>query len=56
MCVMVWVASWGKGERSKLFVLEHDFKLKKYRYSANFYIKVLENWVLEHYYNNLIFI
>jgi hypothetical protein len=43
MRVMVWVAFWGREERSKLFVLERDFELKKHRYSTNFYIKVLEN-------------
>jgi hypothetical protein len=43
MWVMVWAAFWGQGERSKLFVLERNFKLKKHGYSANLYIEVLEN-------------
>jgi len=55
MRVMVWAAFWGQGERSKLFVLERDFESKKHRYSANSYIEVLENRVLEHYHDDLIF-
>jgi hypothetical protein len=38
-----------------LFVLERDFESKKHRYSVNFYIEVLENRVLEHYYDDLVF-
>jgi len=55
MRVMVWAAFWGKGERSKLFVLERDFESKKHGYSANSYIEVLENRVLEYYHDDLIF-
>jgi hypothetical protein len=39
-----------------LFILERDFESKKHRYSANSYIEVLENRVLEHYYDDLVFI
>jgi hypothetical protein len=56
MRIMVWAAFWSKGEYSKLFILEYNFELKKYRYSANSYIEVLENRVLKHYYDNLVFI
>jgi hypothetical protein len=38
-----------------LFVLERDFESKKHRYSANSYIEVLENRVLEYYHDNLVF-
>jgi hypothetical protein len=38
-----------------LFILERDFKSKKHRYSANSYIEVLKNRVLEHYYDDLVF-
>jgi hypothetical protein len=39
-----------------LFILERDFESKKYKYSINSYIEVLENRVLEHYYDDLVFI
>jgi transposase len=55
MRVMVWAAFWGQGERSKLFILERDFESKKHGYSANSYIEVLENRVLEHYHDDLVF-
>jgi hypothetical protein len=38
-----------------LFILERDFKSKEHRYSTNSYINVLENRVLEHYYDDLVF-
>jgi hypothetical protein len=36
--------------------LERDFESKKYGYTANSYIEVLEARVLEDYYDSLIFI
>ena len=54
MRVMVWAAFWDKAERSKLFVLERDFESKNHGYSANSYIEVLEDRVLEHYHDDLI--
>jgi hypothetical protein len=41
--VMVWAACLsGAGGRSELIVLDRDFELKKHDYSANSYIKVLQ--------------
>jgi hypothetical protein len=53
--IMYWGVFWGNGEYCPLFILERNWKSKKYRYSANSYIEVLENRVLEYYYNGLIF-
>jgi hypothetical protein len=38
--VMVWGCFWDHG-RSDLYVLDRDFESKKYRYSANSYLEVL---------------
>jgi len=40
--VMVWAAFSGAGGRSELIILDRDFESKKHGYSANSYIKVLE--------------
>ena len=56
MRVMVSTAFWGNGERSDLLILERDFESKKYRYSANSYLALLEDLVIPNYTNDLIFI
>ena len=56
MRVMVWGAFWGNAERAPLFILERDFESKKHRYTADSYLQVLENRLLNFYYNELIFI
>jgi hypothetical protein len=56
MQVMVSAAFWGEGERSDLLILERDFGSKKYRYSANSYLTLLEDLVLPNYTDELIFI
>ena len=40
--VIVWGAFWGAGQ-SDLYKLARDFKAKKYGYSVNSYIEVLED-------------
>ena len=55
MRVMVSAAFWGEGERSDLLILERDFESKKYRYSANSYLTLLEDLVLLNYTDELIF-
>ena len=52
--VMVWAAFWGEG-RSDLYRLARDFEAKKMGYSANSYIKVLEDNLLSHWEPGLIF-
>ena len=40
--IMVWAAFAGAGAKSDLIILDRDFESKKHGYSANSYIKVLE--------------
>ena len=54
--VIVLVAFQGNRERLDLLILERNFKSKKYRYSTNSYLALLENLVLLNYTNDLIFI
>ena len=56
MRVIVSAAFWGNRERLDLLILKRDFKSKKYRYSANSYLALLEDLVLLNYTNDLIFI
>ncbi|PMD58013.1 uncharacterized protein K444DRAFT_532785, partial [Hyaloscypha bicolor E] len=56
ICIIVWISFWGKGKRYFLFILSRDFESAKFGYTANSYIKVLENRLLDSYYNGLIFI
>jgi transposase len=51
---MVWGCFWGNG-RSELYVMDRDFESKKYGYSANSYIEVLDAQVAKHYREDLIF-
>jgi hypothetical protein len=46
---------WGEGERSKLFIMDYDFELKKNGYSANSYIKVLDTMLPRNYNDSLYF-
>jgi transposase len=55
MRVMVWAAFWGNGERCPLYILSRDFEAKKHGYTANSYLEVLEERLLEHYSDDLIF-
>ena len=41
MKIMVWGMFWGSG-RSSLHIMDRDFESKKYGYSANSYIEVLD--------------
>jgi hypothetical protein len=41
MKVMVWGAFWDEG-RTSLYIMDRDFAAKKYRYSANSYLEVLD--------------
>ncbi|RFU26796.1 hypothetical protein B7463_g9544, partial [Scytalidium lignicola] len=44
--VMVWAAIWwkdNKAYKSELYILERDFESKKYGYTANSYLEVLED-------------
>ena len=41
MKVMVWGAFWDLG-RTNLYIIDRDFESKKYGYSANSYIEVLD--------------
>ncbi|PMD51346.1 uncharacterized protein K444DRAFT_545242, partial [Hyaloscypha bicolor E] len=54
--IMVWVSFWDRGKRYSLFILFRDFKSAKFGYITNSYIEVLENRLLDSYYNGLIFI
>jgi len=54
--VMVWACFWGHGERSPLYIMDRDFESKKHGYSANSYIEVLEENLVDASYNRLIFI
>jgi len=40
--VMVWGCFWGGG-RSELYVMDRDFEAKKYGYTANSYLEVLDD-------------
>ena len=40
MKTIVWAAFWDNG-RTKLYIINRNFKSKKYRYSANSYLEVL---------------
>lgn len=53
--VMVWAAFWGYGERCKLYIMDRDFESLKNGYSANSYLAVLEERVLESYHDDLVF-
>lgn len=53
--VMVSAVFWGDGECSDLLILERDFESKKYGYSANSYLILLEDLVLPNYTDDLIF-
>ena len=55
MRVMVSIAFWGDRQRSDLLILEHDFESKKYGYSANSYLALLEDLVVPNYTDDLIF-
>ena len=46
----------GYRERSELYIIDRDFKSKKYRYSTTSYIEVLEAILLSHYREDLYFI
>ena len=52
--VMVWEAFWGR-ERSELNKMERDSLTKKNEYSAQFYVKILEDNLLEIWTLSLIF-
>ena len=52
--VMIWAAFWGAG-RSDIYALERDFEAKKHGYSANSYIQVLEDNLIDIYNPDLIF-
>lgn len=41
MKTMVWAAFWDNG-RTKLYIMDRNFKSKKHRYSANSYLEVLD--------------
>jgi hypothetical protein len=53
---MVWAAFWGDGEKCPLYILKRDFESEKHRFTADSYLQVLENWLLDFYYDELIFI
>lgn len=40
--VMVWACFWGTGRKCPLYIMDRDFELKKYGYSARSYLEVLE--------------
>ena len=54
MKIMVWAAFWGGGV-SDLYLLGRDFKAKKMGYSANSYIDVLEQNLIDFYESGQIF-
>ena len=39
--IIVWGIFW-ESERSSLYIIDRDFKFKKFGYSANLYIEVLD--------------
>ena len=41
MKTIVWAAFWDNG-RTKLYIMDRDFKSKKHRYSTNSYLEVLD--------------
>jgi hypothetical protein len=47
---MVWGCFWDYG-RCNLYIIDRDFKSKKYRYSTNSYIEVLDTEVAPTYTN-----
>jgi hypothetical protein len=51
--VMVWGCFWEDG-RSDLYLLDRDFESLKHSYSANSYIKVLDNELAGYYQEGLI--
>ena len=53
--VMVWAAFWG-GEISDLYLLERDWEAKKMGYSANSYINILKENLIQFYQPGQIFI
>jgi transposase len=55
MRVMVWASFWGNAERCPLFILSRDFDSAKFGYTANSYIKVLEQRLLNYWYDGMIF-
>jgi hypothetical protein len=52
---MVWASFWDREERYPLFILFRDFESAKFGYTTNSYIEVLENRLLDSYYDGLIF-
>jgi hypothetical protein len=46
---------WGDGKRSELYIIDRDFEAKKYGYSANSYIEVLDVILPGHYTDDLYF-
>ena len=42
LCIIVWAAFWGFGNRTPLYIIDRDFESKKGGFSANFYIEVLD--------------
>jgi transposase len=52
--VMVWGCFWGSGW-CDLYVLDRDFESKKFRYTTNSYIEVLDAELAEHHQPGLIF-
>ena len=55
MKIMVWGIFWGSG-RSSLYIMDRDFESKKFGYSANSYIKVLDAQLACHYTDDLWFV
>ena len=55
MKIMVWDMFWGSG-RSSLYVMDRDFESKKFGYSANSYIEVLDAQLARHYTGDLWFV
>ena len=53
--VMVWGMFWGAG-RSSLYIMDRDFESKKYGYTANSYIEVLDAQVARHHTPGLWFV
>lgn len=53
--VMVWGAFWGESERTPLYIMDRDYESLKQGYSANSYLEVLDNQLLEIYHNGLTF-
>ena len=55
MRVMVWASFCGNAERCPLFILSRDFDSAKFGYTANSYLEVLEQRLLNYWYDGLIF-